>query len=488
MTGEDQRDARPDGRGAAIALAFRRAVVLGAAGAAILAVVAPLGALPELSVVRSLPARHVPMAPLTAVCFLILAGVVFRHDRSSQKGPERMTALALVMMVSVVGAMVLVWSAAGLGPLLAGPAASRGVFGALSPDRMSPLTGASFGVAGLGTFLLRLRSRSARHARLLGLWASRLGILALAAGVTVLLAYLYGKPFLDVPTHVPMASSTAAGFVLLGLSLAAAAGPASLPYGIAGDSTAARLARAFVPLALTAAVLQSVLSRFASSTVHDALLLAVVVTFVAAVTASVVSRAAQSIGHDLDVARSRLRRSGKRLRRSEAMLQGITDAMPEPVFLKDREGRWRFANPAALAALGKSSNQVLGKTDLEIQADPANGRALMEIDERVMASGVPETFEETVQTPDGERQFLASKAPVRDREGRAIGVVGSARDITERARVEGEDRGGWRRSSWTRRMPSSPRTSTASSRVGILEPRRSSATRPKRSWADRSQY
>jgi len=124
------------------------------------------------------------------------------------------------------------------------------------------------------------------------------------------------------------------------------------------------------------------------------------------------------------------------VRRSEALLRAITDNSPDPIFLKDRDSRMLLANPATLAALRKSAAQVLGKTDEEFYDDAEAGRRVMANDRRVMESGQTEVVEEVVPGPGGARTFLSSKTPYRDAEGRVIGVIGVARDITERKRAE----------------------------------------------------
>ncbi|MBK9516154.1 MAG: PAS domain-containing protein [Anaeromyxobacter sp.] len=126
----------------------------------------------------------------------------------------------------------------------------------------------------------------------------------------------------------------------------------------------------------------------------------------------------------------------RHLRESEALLHAITDAIPDPVFLKGRDGRWLFANPATLQVMGKAPGQVLGRTDLEIYGDQAVAATLMETDQRIMASGVAEVLEERILGPQGYRTFLSSKAPYRDAEGRVAGLIGNARDITDRKRAE----------------------------------------------------
>lgn len=112
-----------------------------------------------------------------------------------------------------------------------------------------------------------------------------------------------------------------------------------------------------------------------------------------------------------------------------AVAEGITDA----VFVKDRSGRYVFINPAG--ALGRDVDDILGKDDAEILGEEA-ARQLVAHDREVMSSGQVLTREELVQVSGMPRVFLATKAPYRDARGETIGVVGVARDITERKQGE----------------------------------------------------
>jgi len=126
----------------------------------------------------------------------------------------------------------------------------------------------------------------------------------------------------------------------------------------------------------------------------------------------------------------------EKLATSEALLRAVLDGTPDPVFLKDCESRLLLANPATLAVIGKPVETCIGKTDEEFYDDPADGRAIMANDRRIMASGQTETVEETVSTPSGPRHYLSTKVPHRDAAGNIIGLIGIARDITERKRAE----------------------------------------------------
>ncbi|MGO8703124.1 MAG: PAS domain S-box protein [Candidatus Brocadiia bacterium] len=130
------------------------------------------------------------------------------------------------------------------------------------------------------------------------------------------------------------------------------------------------------------------------------------------------------------------RQAEEALRRSEALFRVITDNAQEAIFLKDREGRLLFANPVALAIVGNSAENVIGKTAEQIHTDPEFIRVIRENDQRLMNSGKMEALEETVHGPMGTRTYLSMKVPYHDGAGRVIGLVGTARDITDRKRAE----------------------------------------------------
>ncbi|WP_242337763.1 MULTISPECIES: PAS domain-containing protein [unclassified Anaeromyxobacter] len=130
------------------------------------------------------------------------------------------------------------------------------------------------------------------------------------------------------------------------------------------------------------------------------------------------------------------KRTEERLRESTTLLRAISDTSGDVIFAKDRDGRMRFANPGAVALVGKPAAELLGKTDLEFLADPAVARQIMETDGRIMATGAPAEVEEHVPDSEGRpRVWLSRKTPYRDADGNVIGLLGISRDITERKRV-----------------------------------------------------
>lgn len=123
-------------------------------------------------------------------------------------------------------------------------------------------------------------------------------------------------------------------------------------------------------------------------------------------------------------------------KKGQLILKAILEATPNPIYLKDKDSRIILANPATLEALGKSPDEVIGKSDIEFIDNTETAKALMENDRTVMKSGITFVVEEYLNTPQGEKVFLSSKTPYRDDKGNITGVFGISQDITEIKRTE----------------------------------------------------
>ena len=98
-----------------------------------------------------------------------------------------------------------------------------------------------------------------------------------------------------------------------------------------------------------------------------------------------------------------------------------------------------LANHADLDSLGISDEtDVLGKTDLEI-LDPNIAARLYADDLSVLREGrTIRDQEEEFVSDDGKHWTLTSKVPLRDPDGRIVGIVGVSHDITEHKLAEQE--------------------------------------------------
>ncbi len=124
-------------------------------------------------------------------------------------------------------------------------------------------------------------------------------------------------------------------------------------------------------------------------------------------------------------------------RQSEAMYHSLVDQLPQAVFRKDDAGRFTFANPRFCELVGRSVQDLLGKTDADLF--PAElAEKYRQDDRRVMDSGEVWTDTERQMTPDAaaDRWVEVVKWPLRDADGQVIGIQGTFWDVTERERAQ----------------------------------------------------
>jgi len=134
-----------------------------------------------------------------------------------------------------------------------------------------------------------------------------------------------------------------------------------------------------------------------------------------------------------DVTQSRI--AAAALQREHDLLTTIIESTGEALFAKDLQGRYLLMNSFAADVLGLDRGAVLGRRDDEL-FPPDQARAFQEADRRVMETGTAIALEEVHDRPEGTRYMLVRKGALRDRTGRIIGVLGVARDVTERHRAE----------------------------------------------------
>jgi len=132
-------------------------------------------------------------------------------------------------------------------------------------------------------------------------------------------------------------------------------------------------------------------------------------------------------------------RAEANLLRATAILRGIGQNSPDPIYAKDTEGRFLYANPAVLEVIGKSAEEVLGRTDADWHSNAEQAATVMANDRRIMRSRLPEVIEETWDAADrGRRTFRSAKAPLILDDGSLAGIVAVSSDLTERKALEGE--------------------------------------------------
>ncbi len=130
-----------------------------------------------------------------------------------------------------------------------------------------------------------------------------------------------------------------------------------------------------------------------------------------------------------------------RARHAEVLLGQIVESASDAIYTLDRDGLISSWNPAAERMFGYSAAEAVGQTIdfmLPSSLDPAGISLRHERVQRLLSEqGVTEEFEDRRQRKDGRLvDVVIVGSSLRDFEGGRIGLVASARDISERRRTE----------------------------------------------------
>lgn len=116
----------------------------------------------------------------------------------------------------------------------------------------------------------------------------------------------------------------------------------------------------------------------------------------------------------------------------EQFINNIT----EMAWIKDKEGKYVIVNQVLANRFGVSAKDMIGKHDSDFFNEELS-RAHIEADLKVMQEEISLRIEETITSINDQELWIESiKNPFRDSNGKIIGTIGTARNITERKHIE----------------------------------------------------
>ncbi len=128
----------------------------------------------------------------------------------------------------------------------------------------------------------------------------------------------------------------------------------------------------------------------------------------------------------------------RELAHQRSWAQSLLESLPDPVWLKDPEGRYLSCNNAFEDLCGAKPTDVVGKSDYDLFSRE-HADSFLRYDVRALAADGAMTNEEWVDTAHkGKRLYSTSKIAVRLPSGVLLGVLGIANDITDRTRMEAQ--------------------------------------------------
>jgi len=128
----------------------------------------------------------------------------------------------------------------------------------------------------------------------------------------------------------------------------------------------------------------------------------------------------------------------RELARERQLLEDLMRSVPDAIFFKDRDLRFERVNEASLSMVSALTQEsVLGRSLSQVWPANAASAETERIEREIMTS--KRTVRDSISsfTVNGEmRWYSTTKAPILDRSGEAVGLVGISRDVTSRFEME----------------------------------------------------
>lgn len=303
---------------------FNRAALACAAIAVVLGVLAMIAWTANILVLAKLGPDYIPMAPLTAIMFILIGSVLLVNLSSLREKIRK--------VFSVVG-LVLYWILLliklsefffgvrfGIEYLFV---RNPQKFGAVLSARISPITATAFILAGISIIFLVFfgEKTSARNA------AGGIGSAVFLLSSVLFFGYFYGAPLLYGGKIIPVALTTALALLSLSAALILATGQSNFPLRFfVNPSAYALLLRAFLPviiiIILTHELVDVILTMYVK--MSEALKTALETLVISLVVGVIIFRISKMIGEKIDSANLKRKKAEAKIRHL-AYYDNLTD-------------------------------------------------------------------------------------------------------------------------------------------------------------------
>jgi PAS domain S-box-containing protein len=325
-----------------------------------------LGYLPGLGLLASIHKDYIPMAPATAIGFLILGGILPALNTKPLSRTRTVVLSVLTFMVSLFGLMEMTGHMMGMDLVFEQALVPVSSFhNGIPVGRMSPVTGICFFLSGMALGCLILQQGVSPPGKWIEYIGGSLAVLVLTISFVFCLAYFHGSPLLYGYTSlIPMALTTALGFLLLSLGILISRNDGFPMRIFAENSTRAYLLRFMVPLSILSVMLGGLTaSSFIQwLEINPAVISAALTVLMAIFTGLAAIFISRHMGRLIDRQNEIIKRSRQALSRQEEEYRILFETMAQGVVYQNADGEILTANPAAQHILGLSLDQMKGRT------------------------------------------------------------------------------------------------------------------------------
>ncbi len=148
------------------------------------------------------------------------------------------------------------------------------------------------------------------------------------------------------------------------------------------------------------------------------------------------SAALGEAGDTLQTEIAQRRRTERALQNTKSQYVSLVESLSLHIIRKDRKGRFTYASPSVCELIGKSLDEIRGKTDMELFPKHLAEKYQRD-DQKVLESKKGFEDVEVHPKPDGGKMYVqVMKSPIFNTKGKAIGVQVLFWDVTDRKTAE----------------------------------------------------
>lgn len=283
----------------------------------VIALLGLLGYVPGMELLGSIEADYIPMAPSTAVSFVILGFILVILNTKKTSTAKTTIPITLALLVAIFGILEVAGYLTGMDLNFEDTIVpTAGTLQGIPIARMSPATGAAFSLSGVGIVFYILTLNFHKGNRYMEYSGGGLGILVLFISFVFCLAYLYGNPLLyEQSTTIPMALTTALGFLFLSFSMLSSKN-GTFPMNLfTGSTTRSYMLRFIFPLSTLSVILGGIVV-FSSTQIfriNPAFITAAMTLLIALITGFIAALISRQLGSKIDKSEEALKERNEEL-------------------------------------------------------------------------------------------------------------------------------------------------------------------------------
>lgn len=336
----------------------------------------------EITLISSLSRKYIPMAPLTATCFLFLAFALILFNINNLNHLKSSLLFSISAIILITNAILFIdffWVENLHIENILFPVHT--INNGIPVFRISPVTCFLFILAATDLVLFIGQKNHYFKRRFAEYFSGSLSMLILLMSYIFSLGYLYGKPvFYSVESMIPMAASTSMSFLLFSIAILTLKGDHFPVKSLRLRSTHSMLLRFILPLSVIPIVLIQISLLFSFKDVEKgSVIITTAISIIIALTAGVLATfISRYLGRIIDRQKAIIDDSEKTIKMGEKKYLDLFRTMAQGVVYQNSKGEIIEVNLAAEKLLGLTFEQMQGRSSIDVRwrATDINGNDL----------------------------------------------------------------------------------------------------------------